>query len=263
MTALPSGNLVAGTWWMTHRRLSALLRNPAVLVMTLVQPMVWLFLFGELFKRVAELPGFGAQSYLDYIVPGVVIMNAVSLNSFAGMATMDEIERGTLNRFLVTPVRRGALVNAGVIEQALSTAFQSLVIILLGWAAGADYPGGPAGLAVLVAAAVLIGTVLASLSNTLALLVRDRNTIIGLNVMLLLPLTFLSSAFMPTDLMPSWIRHVATANPVSWALDTSRGALSATPDWTSTAMHGSWLLALTLTTVALATYSIRSYQKSQ
>ncbi|GAA1824491.1 ABC transporter permease [Actinomadura chokoriensis] len=263
MTALPSGNPAAGTWWMTHRRLSALLRNPAVLVMTLVQPMIWLFLFGELFKRVAELPGFGAQSYLDYIVPGVVIMNAVSLNSFAGMATMDEIERGTLNRFLVTPVRRGALVNAGVIEQSLSTAFQSLVIILLGWAAGADYPGGLTGLAVLVAAAVLIGVVLASLSNTLALLVRDRNTIIGLNVMLLLPLTFLSSAFMPKDLMPSWIRHVAAANPVSWALDTSRAALSATPDWTSTAMHASWLLALTAATVILATYSTRSYQKSQ
>ncbi len=46
--------------------------------MTLAQPMIWLFLFGELFKKVAELPGFGAQSYLDYIVPGVVIMNAVS-----------------------------------------------------------------------------------------------------------------------------------------------------------------------------------------
>jgi ABC-2 type transport system permease protein len=255
--------LLTGTWWMTHRRLSALLRNPAVVVMTLVQPMIWLFLFGELFKRVAELPGFGAQSYLDYIVPGAVVMNAVSLNSFAGMATMDEIERGTLNRFLVTPVRRGALVNAGVVEQALSTAFQSIVIILLGWAAGAGYPGGLPGLAVLVAASVLIGIVLAALSNTLALLFRDRNTIIGLNVMLLLPLTFLSSAFMPKDLMPSWIRHVAAVNPVSWALDSARTALSAAPDWPSAAMHGSWLLALSAATVALATHSIRTYQKSQ
>lgn len=234
--------LVTGTWWMTHRRLSALLRNPAVLVMTLAQPMIWLFLFGELFKKVVELPGFGAASYLDYIVPGVVVMNAVSLNSFAGMATMDEIERGTLNRFLVTPVRRGAIANAGVVEQALSTAFQSIVIILLGWAAGARYPGGPLGLTVLVAASVLVGVVLAALSNTLALLVRDRNTIIGLNVMLLLPLTFLSSAFMAEGLMPSWIRHVANGNPVSWALETARAALRDDPDWASAATHGtpSW-----------------------
>ncbi|MFI0486970.1 ABC transporter permease [Actinomadura sp. 9N215] len=255
--------LVTGTWWMTHRRLSALLRNPAVLVMTLVQPMIWLFLFGELFKKVVELPGFGAASYLDYIVPGVVVMNAVSLNSFAGMATMDEIERGTLNRFLVTPVRRSAIANAGVIEQALGTAFQSIVIVLLGWATGARYPGGPAGLAVLVAASVLIGVVLAALSNTLALLVRDRNTIIGLNVMLLLPLTFLSSAFMAEGLMPSWIRHVAAGNPVSWALDTGRAALSDDPDWGSAAVHGTALLALTAATVALAIFSFRSYQRSQ
>lgn len=255
--------LVTGTWWMTHRRLSALLRNPAVLIMSLAQPMIWLFLFGELFKKVVELPGFGAQSYLDYIVPGVVIMNAVSLNSFAGMATMDEIERGTLNRFLVTPVRRSAIANAGVVEQALSTAFQSLVIILLGWAAGAHYPGGAAGLAVLVAASVLIGVVLASLSNTLALLVRDRNTIIGLNVMLLLPLTFLSSAFMPKDLMPSWIRHVSAGNPVSWALDAARATLTTDPDWTSAALNGASLLALTVATVSLAIVSFRSYQKSQ
>ncbi len=105
------------------------------------------------------------------------------------------------------------------------------MIILLGRAAAADYPGGLTGLAVLVAASVLIGIVLAALSNTLALLVRDRNTIIGLNVMLLLPLTFLSSAFMAKDLMPPWIRHVAAVNPVSWALDSARTTLSSTPDW--------------------------------
>ncbi|MFC4053267.1 ABC transporter permease [Actinomadura syzygii] len=255
--------LVTGTWWMTHRRLTALLRNPAVLVLTLAQPMIWLFLFGELFKKVVELPGFGTQSYIDYIVPGVVIMNAVSLNSFAGMATMDEIERGTLNRFLVTPVRRSAIANAGVVEQAISTAFQSLVIVLLGWAAGAHYPGGAAGLPALVAAAVLVGVVLAALSNTLALLVRDRNTIIGLNVMLLLPLTFLSSAFMAKGLMPPWIRHVSAANPVSWALDAARAALSADPDWGSAALHGSWLLVLTVAAVSLAIFSFRSYQRSQ
>ncbi|WP_067468852.1 ABC transporter permease [Actinomadura macra] len=255
--------LLTGTWWMTHRRLSALVRNPAVLVMTLIQPIIWLFLFGGLFEKVVELPGFGADSYLDYLVPGVVIMNAVSLNSFAGMGTIDEIERGTLNRFLVAPVRRSAIANAGVIEQALSTAFQSLVIIALGRVTGAHYPGGAAGLAVLVAMSVLIGVVLAALSNTLALLVRDRNTIIGLNVMLLLPLTFLSSAFMAKGLMPDWMRHVASGNPVSWALDAGRAALAGDPDWGSVAVHAGPLLALTAATVGLAVFSFRSYQKSQ
>ena len=92
--------MLTDTWWMTHRQLKALLRQPAVVVITLVQPMVWLFLFGNLFRRVVELPGFGSGSYLDYLVPGVVVMNAVSSNMWAGMGTIEEIERGTMNRFL-------------------------------------------------------------------------------------------------------------------------------------------------------------------
>ena len=130
---------------MTQRRLKALIRQPAFLIITLIQPAIWLFLFGNLFRQVVELPGFGATSYLDYLVPGVVVMNAVSTNMWAGMGTLEEIERGTLNRFLTRPVRRSAIINANVVEQAVSTAVQSLIIVLLGWRAGAHYPGGPPG----------------------------------------------------------------------------------------------------------------------
>src|SRR3954447_26952268 len=137
--------MIAQTWWLTHRQLKALLRQPGILVITLIQPVVWLFLFGNLFRRVVELPGFGTASYLDYLVPGVVVMNAVSSNMWAGMGTIDEIDRGTLNRFLTTPVSRSAIMNANVITAALTTAFQSTVIVLLGWWAGAHYPGGPLG----------------------------------------------------------------------------------------------------------------------
>ena len=250
------------TWWTTHRRLAALARQPGVLILTLVQPVVWLFLFGELFRRVVELPGFGAASYLDYLVPGVVIMSAVSSNMWAGMGTIDEIERGTLNRFLVTPVSRGALVNANVIEQAVSTTIQSVIIIALGRLGGAHYGGGFVGVAVLVLASVLIGIVFASLSNTMGLLVRQRETIIGLSVFLLLPLTFLSSAFMAKDLMPGWMQRVASGNPVSWSLDAGRAALADSPDWTMIATRCGWLLALAAVTVWLSVRSFRSYQRS-
>lgn len=255
--------VLVNTWWMTHRKLSALVRQPAVVVITLAQPVIWLFLFGALFKRVVELPGFGAASYLDYLVPGVVIMSAVSSNMWAGMGTIDEIERGTLNRFLVTPVSRSAIVNANVIEQAVSTTVQSVLIIAIGRLGGAHYAGGIAGLAILVAASVLVGIVFSALSNIMGLLVRQRETIIGLSVFLLLPLTFLSSAFMAKDLMPAWIRHIAAGNPVSWSLDAGRAALAGRPDWTIVATHGGWLLGLAVAVVWLSTRSFRSYQKSQ
>ena len=252
----------AQTWWMTQRRLKALLRQPWLLVMTLVQPVIWLFLFGSLFRRVAELPGFGAASYLDYLVPGVVVMSAVSSNMWSGMGVIDEIERGTLNRFLVSPVHRSAVLNAGVIEQGVSTTIQSLIIVALGWLAGARYPGDVAGVAVLVVASVLLGALFSAMSSALGLLVRQRETIIAMSIFLLLPLTFLSTAFMARGLMPGWIQAVASANPLNWSLDAARAALADHADWTAVALHGGGLLAVTALMVGLSVRSFRSYQRS-
>jgi ABC-2 type transport system permease protein len=254
--------MTVDTWWMTQRRLKALVRQPAVLGFTLIQPAIWLFLFGSLFKRVVDLPGFGSSNYLTYLVPGVVVMSAVSASMWAGMAMLEEIDRGTLNRFLVTPVRRTAIMNANVLEQAVSITVQSVLIVLLGMVGGARYPGGLAGLAVLVLTSALLGVVFSALSNTVGMLARQRETIIGLNIMLLLPLTFLSSAFLPRDLMPTWMRHVAAANPLNWALDSTRAALGRDPDWGAVLIRGGWLLALAVVVVGLSVRTFRAYQKA-
>ena len=254
--------LAVDSWWMTHRRLQAFVRQPWYLLFTLIQPVIWLFLFGNLFRRVIDLPGFGTASYLDYLVPGVVVMNAVSSNMWAGMGTIDEIERGTLNRFLTTPVSRAAIMNANVIVQAMSTALQSAIILLLGWVAGADYPGRAAGAVALVVASMLLGTVFSALSNVFGMTIRQRESIIGLSIFLLLPLTFLSTAFMAKSLMPGWMQAVASANPVNWALDGARGALADDPDWGATSFHGSWLLLLAALMVWLSTRTFRGYQRT-
>src|SRR5689334_20469855 len=252
---------ITQTWFMTQRQLTAIFRQPAYLVITLIQPVIWLFLFGSLFRKVVELPGFGTGSYLDYLVPGVVVMSAVSANMWAGMGTLEEIERGTLNRFLTTPVSRAALMNANVVQQGISTAIQSVVIVLLGKIGGADYPGGVGGLLILIVASILLGTVFGAFSNALGMLVRQRESIIGINTFLLLPLTFLSSAFMAPALMPSWMRHVADFNPVNWAMVAGRSALSENPDWGDVGSRGGALLALAVAAVWLSIRTFRSYQR--
>ncbi|MDX2705687.1 ABC transporter permease [Streptomyces sp. PA03-6a] len=250
------------TWYMTQRHLMAFWRQPAYLLITLVQPVIWLFLFGALFRRVVELPGFGGGSYLDYLVPGVVVMSALSSSMWAGMGTLEEIERGTLNRFLTTPVSRAALINGNVVSQGLSTALQSVAIVALGKLGGADYPGGAVGLLVLVVASVLLGTLVGAFSNAMGMLVRQRESIIGINTFLLLPLTFLSSAFMAPALMPSWMRHVADVNPMNWALVASRSAMADSPDWGAVLTRGGALLVVAVAAVGLSTRTFRSYQKS-
>ena len=254
--------IAAHTTWMTQRQLKALARQPAYLVIQLLQPVIWLFLFGSLFRKVAELPGFGAPSYLDYLVPGVVVMSALSTSMWSGMTVLEEIDRGIMDRFLVLPLRRSAIINASVVMQSVTTAFQSVIIVLLGLAAGAHYPGGAAGLIVLIAASVLIAVVFSALSNTIGMLARQRETIIGLSVFLLLPLTFLSSAFMAPGLMPHWMRIVANCNPVNWALEAGRGAMSASPDWGQVLIQGGGLAVLAAAVTALSVGTFRAYQKS-
>lgn len=255
-------NMAVDTWWLTGRRLKALATQPIYAIVMLVQPVIWLFLFGSLFRRVVELPGFGTSSYLDYLVPGVVVMNALAVNMWAGMGTLEEIERGTLNRFLTLPVSRGAIMNANVVEQLVSTALQSVVIVLLGWLAGARLPGGVAGVALLVLAAALLGTVFGALSNTIGMLVRQRESIIGINTFLLLPLTFLSTVFMARELMPGWMQGISAGNPLDWAVRAGRSALSADPDWGLVTGRLGLLAALAVTAVVLSTRTFRAYQRA-
>ncbi len=250
------------TWWMTQRRLMAFVKQPAYLFITLIQPVVWLFLFGSLFERITELPGFGTGSYLDYLVPGVVVMSSVASNIWAGMTMLEEIDRGTLDRFLVTPIHRSAILNGTAVEQGVSTAIQSLIIVLLGWAAGATYPGGFVGVVALIGLAVLLGAVFSSFSTAIGMLARERETIIGLSMITLLPLTFLSTVFMAADLMPSWIRTVARYNPVDWAVVGAREALGGAPDWGSVALRALSLALLGAVMMVLAVRSFRTYQRT-
>ncbi|GAA3198803.1 ABC transporter permease [Actinocorallia longicatena] len=250
------------TWYLTGRRLRAVSRQAAFLVIALVQPVIWLFLFGQLFRRVVDLPGFGGGSYLDYLIPGIVAMNAMSGSMWAGMGMMEEIERGTLNRFLVSPASRIGLINANVVELGVTNVVQAVIIMLLGWAGGARYPGGAAGPAVILLAAILVGVVFGSLSNAIGMLVREREAIIGLSTMLMLPLTFLSSAFMAPALMPDWMRKAAAANPLDWAVTAGREAMSADVDWGFVAIRCGGLLVLAAVCVALSVRTFRIYQKS-
>ena len=220
-------------------------------------------MFGQLFRRVVDIPGFGSGgSYLAYLIPGIVAMNAMNGNMWSGMNAMEEIDRGTLNRFLVSPARRVALMNANVAEQAVTTTIQTIIILGLGLAGGARYPGGVLGAVIVAVASILIGNVFGALSNTVGMLVRQREAIIGINVFFMLPLTFLSTAFLPATLMPGWMQGIATCNPLNWAVQAGRDALAAHTDWAAVGIRLGGLLALAVACVAISVATFRSYQKS-
>jgi ABC-2 type transport system permease protein len=250
------------TWQINLRYLRAFVRQPAWVVVALVQPVIWLLLFGGLFKRVVEIPGFQGGSYIEFLMPGVVVMTAVMSAGWNGMGFVDDMRRGVLDRVLVSPVWRGALNAGSLLYAILTIAVQVLIIIGIALAAGASFENGVGGAAILVLVACLLAGSIAALSNALALVARERETLIGAVTFVTLPLTFLSATFMQQDLVPGWIASIARFNPVNWAVSAGRSAATEHTDWALVGSRIGFLAVLLLASGVLATRAFNAYQRS-
>jgi ABC-2 type transport system permease protein len=253
--------IVRQSWQVYLRGVRVMRRQPAYLLMTLIQPIIWLLLFGALFKSVARLPGFDG-SYINFLTPGVVVMLAVFSAGWTGMGFVEDINSGVMDRMLATPVRRGAL-NAGTVTYgAFTVVVQTVLIVLLALALGADFRGGIGGVVLLLVVAALLGAVFASLSNAIGLLARQRESVIGAVTFVQLPLTFLSAALMAQSLLPAWIRSVARFNPVNWAVEAARSAAMQKINWGLVAGRIGLLVALLIVAAFLAARAFAHYQRS-
>ncbi len=251
------------TWQVGLRHIRAtLVRQPAYLGIALTQPVIWLLLFGALFTAVTDIPGFAGGSYIDFLTPGVVAMLAISSAGWTGMALIEDIDRGVMDRLLVSPVWRGALNAGSVVYAVVTIVIQTTLIVLLALALGADYVNGVGGILIMVLVAALLGAAFASLSNGIAVLAPQRETLIGAVSLVLLPLTFLSTALLPESLVPGWIDTVAMFNPVNWAVEAGRSAAMETIDWGLVGSRVGLLAAFAVACAAFATRAFATYQRS-
>jgi ABC-2 type transport system permease protein len=264
MSATASPALARHSALLTTRSIRTFLRQPAFAAIAIIQPAIWLLLFGQLFRSVIHLPGFAAHSgsYLEFITPGVVVMTALFSSGWAGTVYIQDMERGVMDRLLASPVRRGAMMIGSLAYQAVTTVVQTLIVLLIAFAAGARFAGGATGVGITVLAAILLSSIIASFSNAIALLVRQHEALIGISQFIVLPLQFLSSAVMDVDLAPRWVQHVARYNPVDWAVVASRQALSDGTHWGAVWPRLGWLVLGATVMAALATRAFRSYQRS-
>ncbi len=253
---------VAHTWYLCVRLLRNLSRQPAWIVVSLMQPLIYLLIFAPAFKSVVQIPGFGGGSYLDYLVPGIVVMTVMFSGGWAGMSVIEDMDRGVMDRFLVSPASRSAIICGRLLQGAVLAVIQAAIILGIGWLMGASYPGGALGMTVLLASSILLGLGLAALSTALALLARREDTLIAAINMLLTPLMFLSAVFMRVQLMPHWIQSVARYNPVNWAVAAGRGAMQAGVDWNAVLWHAGYLAAFTAVCAVFATQAFRVYQRA-
>jgi ABC-2 type transport system permease protein len=248
---------------LTARLVRTLRRQPAYSGFVLIQPIIWLLLFGQLFKNVIHIPGFAATgSYLDFITPGVIVMTALFNSGWSGTVYIEDMNRGVMDRMLASPVRRGSLIAGTLAYQAIVTMLQTLVIFGIAYAAGARFANAGTGIPVTLVAAALISAIIASFSNAVALLVHQQEALIAISQFIVLPLQFLSSGIMDTRLSPGWVRAVARVNPVDWAVVASRQALGSGTDWGAVGTRLGLLAAVAVALALLAVRAFGAYQRS-
>lgn len=243
------------------RHIRTFLRQPWWIAISLMTPLIYLLLFSQLFQSLNSNPAFGG-SYLSFLLPGIVVMSALSSGGWAGTASIDDMHRGVLDRMLVTPVRRAAVIVGHLGQQAFIVVLQAIVLIGVGVVVGAHMDGGAAGIAVMLIACILLGTGIGALSHAIALLARTQETLIALSQGIILPMTFLSTTFMAPALMPDWMATVAGFNPLTWAVDASRVAVAGSGDASFILLRLGWLALFLVVSLALALRAFGRYRRA-
>jgi ABC-2 type transport system permease protein len=249
------------TGWMVVRQARNLMREPIWIAMMVIQPLVWLLLYGQLFSRVGQLRG-GASSYIEFLTPGIVCMNAFFGGSWSGMAMITDLNRHVIDRFLAAPASRFAIVFSQVVRAGITAMLQALLLLVVGLALGVRVHGGALGWLVVFAATALLAAAFAGFSHGVALLVRKEASMIATANFVGLPLMFISAILIPTKSMPPWIRELSRFNPVNWGVEASRNAIVTGDHWGPTGIYLLLLVAATAATSLFATWCFRAYQRS-
>ncbi|WP_233128492.1 ABC transporter permease [Synechococcus sp. 8F6] len=209
---------------LTRRLFVQLQRRPSTLVAGVLQPLIWLVLFGALFAKAPEglLPG--GISYGRFLGAGVIVFTAFSAALNAGLPVMFDREFGFLNRLLVAPLRsRSSIVLASVLYITSLSLVQSLAIMGTAALLGYGWPGGAGVLLVLVTLLLLVFAVTA-LSLGLAFALPGHIELIAVIFVANLPLLFASTALAPLSFMPAWLGWLAALNPLTFAIEPIRAA---------------------------------------
>ena len=250
------------TWYMVVRQARNLMREPIWIVMMVIQPMVWLILYGQLFKNVTRLGGFGTGSYITFLAPAIVIMNGFFGATWSGMSMINDLDHKVIERFLATPASRLSLVLSQIVRSAITAGLQGIIILIVSIALGVSIRTGALGWIVIVLTGMLVNSAFAGISQAIALLTRREATMIAVANFIGLPLLFLSTTMIARAQMPHWMQETARFNPVDWGVRAAREVVLPGTAWSTVGWYLLFLLLLTVLTTAWATWAFRAYQRT-
>jgi len=238
--ANPIGDFIQETAALTRRLFIQLQRRPATLIAGIIQPVMWLILFGGLFQNAPD-GMFGEVSYGKFIGAGIIVFTAFGGALNAGLPVMFDREFGFLNRLLVAPLTsRYSIVAASAIFITCLSLVQTVAIMGMSAALGAGLPDAR-GLLLMGAIVLLLVLAVTAISLGLAFSLPGHIELLAVIFVTNLPLLFASTALVPLSFMPDWLQWVATLNPLSYAIEPIR-YVYLHPDWSfsSVVMQAPW-----------------------
>ncbi|MFJ5306386.1 ABC transporter permease [Streptomyces sp. NPDC088350] len=193
-----------------------------------VQPALWLLIFGQTFTRIKTIPT-GGIPYIDYLAPGIIAQSAMFIAIFYGIQIIWERDAGILNKLLVTPTPRSALITGKAFAAGVKSLIQAVVVVVIAAILGVALTWNPLKLLGVGAIVILGSAFFSCLSMTIAGIVLSRDRLMGFGQAITMPLFFGSNALYPVAIMPGWLQAVSKVNPLSYEVDALRGLLLGTP----------------------------------
>lgn len=236
------------------RYLTKLVRNPTLLATNLGTPVLFLILFSQLLGKLSVFPGVGG-SFLSYLTPGIVEMVAIMFGAQAGLSIFNDLNSGFLQKMLVTPVSRFAIILGRLLTDALMILLATVLVLVTALLMGATIATGLAGTLLLLATAAFFGLAWAGVYLALGMTVRSAENINAISSAVVFILLFVSSAMFPASILPGWAQTFSDWNPVSYVATALRALIQSGYDWNALAY--AYVLTGALVLVAFAVVLVR------
>jgi ABC-2 type transport system permease protein len=237
-----------------HRALLKIRHVPEQAADAVLIPVIFTVLFTYVFGGAVS---GSTGDYLQFLLPGTLVMTALLVTVYAGVGLSRDRERGVLDRFRSMPLWRPALVVGALLGEAARSLIASAIVIALGLLMGFRPEGGPAGVAAAVALVLIFSSSLAWVWAALGLVARSPAVVSTLSFVIQFPLTFASNVYVEPKTMPGWLRAFVDVNPVSLLATAVRALMNGT----ATGAQVGWvLLASTAITAVFAPITMRLYR---
>jgi ABC-2 type transport system permease protein len=209
-----------------RRQLRLSLRNPAWVIIGLIQPILYLVFFGPLLTQIARgrITGFPGGNAYSFFVPGLLIQLGLFGAAFVGFSIIADWRVGVVERLRVTPVSRLAILTGRLLRDVLTLMVQAVVLILAGLALGMRAP--VVGVLIGMAFVGVVAISLAAISYTVGLLTKSEDVLAPMINMVVVPLMLLSGIMLPMTLGPGWLQGIARATPFRYIIDAMRSAFA-------------------------------------